>query len=365
MAQHTPAGSHVLGVHVPPRNQSCAASPHADCTDIAHPPVNTLQQRPCGGGHGFGEQTIVVNQVLPVRQRACVSRRHEESVSLQQIPAGSHVLGVQVPPRAHVCPPRLQFVEGCIAHVPLTTLQQRPCGGGQRFGLHVRFTVQVPVVHAARSPTEHAADAVQQRPGCGHVLGEHAPPIAHVEAQPLWSVSVHAPLLVQHRPGCAQVLGEHTPPVVHVAEHPLCNVTEHVPALVQQDPGCAQMFGEHVPAVVHVAEHALCSVTVHVPALVQQLPGCGHTFGEHVPPVVHAAAQPLWSVTEHVPEFVQHRPGCGHGLGEQVAPVVHVAAHPLCSVTEHAPPLVQQLPGCGQTFGEHVAPVVQVAAHPP
>ena len=59
---------------------------------------------------------------------------------------------------------------------------------------------------------EQAPAGMQQAPGWGHGLGEHAPPTDHVASQADWSVRLQVPDNVQQVPGCGQGLGEHVLP---------------------------------------------------------------------------------------------------------------------------------------------------------
>ena len=67
--QHAAGTGQVFGVQVPPAVQSWAAGRHAACVWIRQVPVTTLQQTPCGGGQGLGEQTPDGIHVFPVVHR--------------------------------------------------------------------------------------------------------------------------------------------------------------------------------------------------------------------------------------------------------------------------------------------------------
>ena len=61
--QQTPGEAQVLGAHVPPASQSCAAGPQLDWEETAQVPVTTLQHAPCGGGQGLVAHTTPARQL--------------------------------------------------------------------------------------------------------------------------------------------------------------------------------------------------------------------------------------------------------------------------------------------------------------
>jgi hypothetical protein len=201
----------------PPAVQTFGAAQSAISTTVQTPDA-TLQHRP-ELGQVLGLQTPALVQVLGEAQVTSMTTVQAPVVELQHDPVGGwgQGLGEQTPPPPVQTFGDAQSATSTTVQAPDATLQHRP-EFGQVLGLQTPSLVQVLgeaqldcVTAAVQAPVVE----LQQEPvgGCGHGLGEQAPPTVQTfgTVQLAAITTVQAPVAaLQHRPVCA-------PPSTHVS----------------------------------------------------------------------------------------------------------------------------------------------------